>query len=137
MIEKEEIAGDLFVRIIYLQRTDSTYDSVNFDDPIATLSYFKRLYQNFLQSPDEVVDKYFKDMMKLFKLRGGLRTKEGSTNSAEVQAQHIMRSAAEKVHIAFQESNKDSFVVFEVINEAFGSLLGLMHDCISDDDSSS
>ena len=82
-----------------------------------------------------MVDKLFKDIMKNVKVRSRLRTKEGSTNSPEVQAQHIMRSAAEKIHIAFQELNMDSFVVFGVINEAFDSLLDLIHGDGHDDSS--
>jgi len=120
--------------IIYIQRTDTTYDSVNFDDPISTLSYFKKVYQPFSQTSDEEVDKHFEPMMSYFERT----TKRGSELSAEVQAHQIMRSAAEKIHATFQELDRDMYgirvmTVTGVISEAHHSLVRLMHRCIVDE----
>jgi hypothetical protein len=43
--------------IIYIQHIDSTYDSVDFDDPISTLSYFKKIFLSFSKLSDEEVNK--------------------------------------------------------------------------------
>ena len=110
---------------IRVQQTDIAYDSVNFDDPISTIPYFTKLCQPFVQYSEEELNRLFKGLM--------MRTKDGSTKSVEVQMQHIMRSAAEKIHGAFREYNRDSIATAElvslVIEEAFKSLLDLMHDC--------
>ena len=116
-------------KLIYLQQTDFTYDSVNFDDPVSTLSYFKKLFQSFSRISDEEVEKIFKDMMGFI----NKRSMEGSIHSSEIQAQHIMKTAAEKIHTAFQELNRDSFVVtarfvFQVMKEAVDGLVDLIHD---------
>ena len=120
---------------ICIQHTDITYDSVNFDDPISTLSYFKKIYKQFrLESEEEEVDRVFTSMMQLFKMR----VEKGSKISAEVQAQHIMRSAAEKIHIAFRGLNQNSIGDAEqtaliATVEAMQSLLELMDDCHNED----
>ena len=41
-------------------------------------------------------------------MRQRVKTKNGSTQSAEVQLHHIMRSVAEKIHRTLQELNEDS-----------------------------
>ena len=110
-------------KLIYVQHTDISYDSIDFDDPISTLSYFKKIYQIVALEPEEEIDKAFIFMMEIF------------TENAQVQAQGIMRSAAEKIHGAFRELNRDSYghtmkFVVEVIKEADNGLLRLMRDCI-------
>ena len=67
-----------------------------------------------------------------------MTTEKGSKIPAEVQAQHIMRSAAEKLHGVIREFNPDSFgkvgiIALEVIVEALHSLAELLPD---QDDSS-
>jgi len=131
VVEDGELALGLLASIIYIQQTDVTYDSVNFDDPISTLSYFKKLYQSFSRASEEEVDQLFKDLTRLMKYEG--------SKSAEVEAQHIMRSAAEKIHVAFRELNQDSIAntanfVFLVLKEAVGSLIDLVQDSDDDDD---
>jgi len=131
VIENGEKFQGYMAMIIYIQHTDTSYESVNFDDPISTLSYFKKIYQSYSRDSEEEVDQTFKKLMWAFKLR----TENGSRKSGEVQAQHIMRSAAEKIHNAFRELNRDSFpltagVVVNVIGEAMNSLVLLMGDCL-------
>ncbi|KAF8814005.1 hypothetical protein BYT27DRAFT_7083022 [Phlegmacium glaucopus] len=133
VVEDGELALGLLASIIYIQQTDITYDSINFEDPISTLSYFKKLYQSFSRASEEEVDQLFKDLTRLMK-------REGSSKSAEVEAQQIMRSAAEKIHIAFRELNQDSIsntanFVFLVLKEAVESLIDLVQDSEDDDDS--
>ena len=131
MIKDEEMAADILSRIIYLQRTDFTYDSVNFDDPASTLSYFKNLYQCYTQTSEEEVDRVFNELMEIYELK----TKAGFTNSSEVKAQHIMRSTAEKIHNSFRDLNLDSIDVFQVMEKAVESLVGLIRDRDGDDSS--
>ena len=74
----------------------------------------------------------FNDLMTLVINK---RTKGVSEKSAEVQAQHIMRLAAEKIHGAIRELNQDSesivntaeFVLL-VMEEAVKSLLDLSYE---------
>lgn len=136
VVEDGELALGLLASIIYIQQTDITYDSVNFDDPISTLSYFKKLYQSFSRASEEEVDQLFKDLTRLMKQR-----EVDSATSAETEAQHIMRSAAEKIHAAFRELNQDSIsntanFVFLVLKEAVESLINLVQDSDDDDDDS-
>lgn len=131
MVEDGELALGLLASIIYIQQTDITYDSINFDDPLSTLSYFKKLYQSFSRTSDEEVDQLFKDLTRLLKTE--------SSKSAETQAHDIMRSAAEKIHNAFRELNQDSIAnttnfVFLVLKEAVESLIDLVQDSDDDDD---
>ena len=50
--------------MIFFQHVDMTaYDSVNFDDPKSTLSYFRNLYLAFMTSEDLEVKQVFNDMM--------------------------------------------------------------------------
>jgi hypothetical protein len=133
-----ESGGDIQRSIkwtIYVQHIDATYDSVNFDDPISTLSYFKKIGLPFFNRSEDAVDEMFKRMTLIF----NKRTEKGSKLFPEVQAQQIMRSAAEKVHLAFQELNRDHsytttvLIVGEVIAEAWSTLARLTRDCINEE----
>lgn len=131
MIEDGEQALSLLASIIAIQQTDTNYDSVNFDDPISTLSYFKKLYQSFSWTSDEEVGQLFEGFIRLLKTHG--------SKSAEIKAQEIMRSAAEKIHTAFRDLNQDSIsdtsnLVFTTLNDALESLINLIED-LDDDDS--
>ena len=114
-------------RLIFIQRTDSTYDSVNFDDPISNLAYFKKLYQSYSWTSDQEIDEMFTNAMETFKMK----TKEGSTVSAEAQALHIMRTAAEAIHRVLRKLNGDTFLDSAVtalifMRQAMDNLLDLM-----------
>ena len=52
-------------RMFYIQQTDFTYNSVNFDDPISNLSYFEKLYRTFSHSSEKGIDEYFKYLMQV------------------------------------------------------------------------
>ena len=52
-------------RMFYIQQTDFTYNSVNFDHPISNLSYFKKLYRTFSHSSEKEIDEYFKYLMQV------------------------------------------------------------------------
>jgi hypothetical protein len=126
-------------RIIFIQQTDSTYDSVDFDDHISTLSYFKKLYRSFLSHSEEEVDEMLNGMTLYFK-------EHGSKISAEVQAHHIMRSAAEKIHGAFRGLKRDMYAytiaddivtgAIQEVLEKFRDLLGDCNDKLEEDNSS-
>ena len=121
--------------MIYVQQADIAYDSVDFDDPISTQSYFKKLFLSYLNT--EEIEKYVNDMVMQISTK---KTKEVSEKSVEVQAQHIMRSAAEKVHGAFQELKRDSIIttadfVALVMDEAIRSLIYAVYGDDDDDDS--
>ena len=131
-IEKEEIYQRYWTAIINIQHADISYDSVNFDDPISTISYFKKIYRPYSHVPDETVDQWFNIMADTF-------TKGGPKKSAEVQAQNIMRRAAKKVHNAFRELESKSCadtadLVFDVMLEADIRLLSLMRECLFGDE---
>jgi len=86
-------------RIIRIQRTDTTYDSVDFGDPISTISYFKKLCQAAGKS-EEVVDRTINNSMALIVDK---ETKDDSIKYPGVKALSIMKSTAEKIHGAYQE----------------------------------
>jgi glutaredoxin-related protein len=112
-----KLKPDYLAAMIYLQQTDMTYDSVNFDDHMSTLSYFAKLSQPFFK--DNAEEKAKSYVARITKQR-------------KVQAQDIMRSAAEKIHVVFRESNPDSIatanLVLPVMAEAFKSLSDLARD---------
>jgi hypothetical protein len=132
VIEDEEFALKYMVNMIYVQRLDNTYDSVNFDDPISTLSYFKKLFQSFSRSSDKEIDILFKELVRRLKTRS-------DSESVEAEAQRIMRSAAEKIHGAFRDLKHDSITdttafVHLAFVEAFEGLIDLVPDREDDDD---
>ena len=117
----------LVKELVYLHETDITYDSVNFDDPISTASYFTKLMAGKGEFCEILIDS----------MGQTVRSKDGSTQSAEVPMHHIMRSAAEKVHDAFREFNRDSSAMgsFELlmsvkyaVNEALRSILDVLKE---------
>ncbi|KAF8971930.1 hypothetical protein BDZ97DRAFT_1153950 [Flammula alnicola] len=133
LVEDSEIALGLLASIIYIQQADMQYDKIDFDDPIATLAYFKKLYQSFSRIPADEVDELFKDLTRLMKL--------GGENNPELQGHRIMRTAAEQIHVAFQELNQDSIsntanFVLLVMRDALEGLIELVQDT-EDDDSDS
>ena len=117
------------MKMMFVQQADIAYDSVNFDDPISTKSYFKKLFLSFTSNSEEG-EQIFNDLMMRISKK---KTKEGSKISPEVEAQHIMKLAAEKIHGALRELNRDSIVitaefVMLVMQEALRSLIELMYD---------
>jgi viroplasmin and RNaseH domain-containing protein len=118
-----------YMGTIYIQQMDISYDSVDFDDPISTLSYFKKLYRSCTFLSEEEVERRWKSIMLFIKMK----TEEGSTKSAEVQLHHIMRSAAEKIHGALNQDSdsvatpkQTSEFVTLVMTEAIHNIIGLL-----------
>lgn len=128
LIDSEEAEDK--AKMIYIQQMDITYDSVNFDDPLSTLSYFAKLCQPFTPHSEEEFNQQFKIlMMQIIKMGA----KDDSIISAEFQALHIMRSTAEKIHSVFRELNRDADastaeLVTLVVTEALASLIYLARD---------
>ena len=139
MIEDDDKTQSHLVKMIFVQKTDIDYDSVDFDDPLSTLSYFKKLYLSFaLSTKYEDADQIFNDLMTGIIVS---KTKKDSKNLAKVKAHHIMRLAAEKIHGSLRELNQDSIpttaeFLFNVMLEALDSLLELLSDTDDDDDMS-
>ena len=129
VIEGGEEVQQYVAGIICIQHMDiTTYNSVNFDDPISTLSYYKKIYRCYSQDSEEEIDGTFEFLMEFF-------TTRGSKISAEVRMHHIIRSTAEKIHSAFQELSRDPYLitskfVMELIAEADQRFISLIHDCI-------
>jgi len=126
-IDDSELALSLLASTIYIQQADRAFNQVNLQDPHATLTYFKKLYQAFSRDPPEDVDDLFKELTRL-----------GERNNAEGEAHDIMRTAAEQVHAAFQDLNQNSVsstanYVLSVMREALESLIGLVEDADDDD----
>ncbi|KIM38178.1 hypothetical protein M413DRAFT_76336 [Hebeloma cylindrosporum] len=134
LVEDSEIALGLLASMIYIQRVDMEHDTVDFSDPSATLSYFKRLYQSFTRVPTEEVDDLFADLTRRMKLSG--------EHNLDAEAHQIMSKAAEKIHSAFQTLNEESIsttanFVLQVMKDALESLITLIEDTEDDDDSDS
>ncbi len=130
-VEDSEVALLLLAGMIYIQQVDMGFDDVDLDDSIATLFYFKTLYQAFSRAPPHEVDELFKDLTRLMKV--------GGPHDAEGEAHRIMRSAAEQIHAVFQNLNQDSIsntanYVLQVMREAVESLIELAQD--NEDDES-
>ncbi|KAF8167195.1 hypothetical protein B0H34DRAFT_4405 [Crassisporium funariophilum] len=129
LVEDSEMALGLLASMIYIQQTDLDYNAVDLDDRTSTLEYFKRLYQSFSRIPPDEVDDIFKDLSRLMKSGG---------SNAEMEAHRIMRTAAEKIHVAFQELNQDSIsntanFVLLVLKDALEGLIDLVEDQEDDD----
>jgi hypothetical protein len=130
-VEDSEVALLLLAGVIYIQQVDMGFDEVDLDDSIATLFYFKSLYQAFSRAPPDEVDELFKDLTRLMKV--------GGPSDAEGEAHRIVRSAAEQIHTVFQNLNQDSIsdtanYVLQVMREAVESLIELAQD--NEDDES-
>jgi hypothetical protein len=135
VIKKGESIQKLMGGIIQIQKMDNTtYDSVDFEDFISTLSYFKKIDQIYTSSSEEEADQKFETMMFFLKRM----IERDSESSAGVQAQQVMRLAAEKIHDAFRELNRDSFLitalsVMQVIPDANISLSRLVLNWIKEE----
>jgi hypothetical protein len=127
--DEGETKQNNMVKIIYIQYVVyTTYDSVDFDDPISTTSYFKKLYLLLLGAPEleEQIDEIFEQLTQFFKGK----IEKGSKKPIDVEGQHIMKSAAEKIHGNFRDIKPGSFTVGvnfarNVMNEAMVDLMGL------------
>ena len=76
---KQQIMADM----ILVQHIDSTYDSVNFDDFISTLSYFIKLEQYYLGISEEQADIRMENLNRKYFIEGAA-TRE--------RAHQVMRS---------------------------------------------
>ncbi|KDR85995.1 hypothetical protein GALMADRAFT_219046 [Galerina marginata CBS 339.88] len=133
IVEDSEVALGLLASMIYIQQADMEYNTVNLDDSLATLSYFKKLYQSFSRIPADEVDDLFKDLTRLMKL--------GGEKNPEAEAHRIMRTASEQIHNAFQELNQESIsstanFILLVMRDALDGLIDLVQDADDDDDDS-
>ena len=100
--EEGENVQNHLAKIIYVQYVVTTiYDSVDFDDSISTISYFKKLYQILFSNvrSEEEVDEVFKRMTQMWKGK----IMKGSKEPIEVHGRHIMKSAVEKIHRSFRD----------------------------------
>jgi len=136
----EILIARLMAKLIYILKTDATYDSVNFDDPISTRSYFVKFCLDVTHtvSEEEELNQTFKNLMS----RIIMKTKDGSKQSAEGPIHLIMRSSSEKIHDIIREFNsrcQDSksdchgwgevlIAVGHANLEALHSISDLMHD---------
>ena len=135
MIEDGETAQFFATNAIHTQHIDSTYDFVNFDDPISTLFYYQRLRRVVLQYHLEGSRKEFDQWLEVMLFL--VLTQKDSKISAKAQAYSIMRSAAEKIHNAFRTLNQDScaeIVVFVMgtIVESDSRLISLVGDYLDE-----
>ena len=134
-VDSDELTYAHLVKMIYIQQTDTTYDSVDFDDHASTLSYFKKLFLSVsLSSKPEEADEFFSELMLRINKK---RTRKDSKIDAEMRAYQIMRLAAEKIHGALRELNQDSIpttaqLLMDVMMEALSSLADLSY--YGDDD---
>lgn len=87
-------------RTIHLQHIDKEYNTVNFEDPTATLIYFKKLYGSSMLEPTEKVDQTF-DALNACMNRVG-------NDVTGAQAHWIMRTAADNIHSSFRRLNQQT-----------------------------
>ncbi|KAH9486095.1 hypothetical protein JR316_0000159 [Psilocybe cubensis] len=130
LVEEGEITLGLLVNVIYLQRADMSYSNINLEDSAETLIYFKKLYQAFARIPQEEVDDLFKDLSRMIK-----------AGETEVEAHRIMRTAAEQIHLAFQDLDHDSIAstsnyIFDIMREALENLIDLIPENVDDESDS-
>ena len=85
---------------IWIQRTNSTYDSVDFGDPVCIITYFKKLFQALTVQYEggSDIERVINIILVQIIDRG---IKDG------VKALSIMKSTAVKIHGAFQELDWD------------------------------
>ena len=84
-------------KTIRIQRTDTTYDSVDFGDPMSNVSYFKKLLEAKGMRQKDVDLIVNKIMARII----DKETKDG------MKALSIMKSTADKIHGAFQKLSWD------------------------------
>jgi hypothetical protein len=135
MIDGAEEIKKHLAKIIYVQRTDTTYDSVDFDDPMSVIEYFAKLYHPlYLQDSEEEINQIIAGLMlQIFRKD----TKDGSKKSG-IQALLIMRSAAMKVHNAFQELDSNQVKdIADLVMLAMVEALESIKNLANDDDESS
>jgi hypothetical protein len=100
-----EQSRDIATKIIWIQRIDTTYDSVDFGDPTSTVSYFKKLYQAVSRFSEEDVDRTLNILMART-IDKETKDADGSIKSSEAKALSIMKSTAEKIHGDFQKMGR-------------------------------
>ena len=90
--------------IVYIQRTDTTFDSVDFDDPRSIIYYFIKLFQSRTGVSEEEAHG---TIIGLIKRIFDKETNDDSKNSPGVEALLIMTWTAKHIHGAFQELSPD------------------------------
>lgn len=104
--------------MIYIQKADTGFNKVDLNDPIATLKYFKALYQGLTRFPRDEVDVLFKDITQLLK--------PGGDQNTELEAHRIMRDAAEKIHAILEDLKQEP----QSLNDAIQCILFTMKDAL-------
>ena len=93
----DELLRIISWKTIKIQRTNTTYDSVDFGDPMSIVSYFKKLLEAKWMRQKDVNLIVNKIMARII----DKETKDG------MKALSIMKSTADKIHGAFQELSWD------------------------------
>ena len=125
--------------MISVQKADSDYDSVDFEDFTSTLSHFKKLSRPSTTMSEEEIDNHYNEFMAKTIMKQTKKDPEKSAAEVELEVQDIFRLAAEKIHGAFRELQPDSIETTAeflqlVVQEAWMKLFELLSD---DDDNSS
>jgi len=113
----------MMTRMILVQQTDATYDSVDFGDPMSIMTYFEKILQVTTGLSEEKVHSYILVVRAIY-----METKDDSMQIPGLKALSIMKSTADKIHGALQGLGPDedpSAVMFFVqltVNEAVRSL---------------
>jgi hypothetical protein len=133
-----EYTQNILAKMIYIQYVaTTTYDTVDFDDPISTMFYFKKLFKpltGITKSEEPQIDEMFTQMMWVWKGR----VEKGSKKPIKIKGVHIMKSAAEKIHCAFRDIKPGSSTIqidfaLEVIIEAMNDLSRLLDESVIED----
>jgi len=122
-IKQGEQVRKMMTRMILVQQTDATYDSVDFGDPMSIMTYFEKILQVTTGLSEEKVHSYILVVRAIY-----METKDDSMRIPGLKALSIMKSTADKIHGALQGLGPDedpSAVMFFVqltVNEAVRSL---------------
>ena len=92
------------MKLIYIQRTDSTFHTIDPHEPMSIISYFKKLLQSISLNSDKEIDRVIDNMMVQIVKK---ETKDDSIKIPGIEALLIMISTVVKIHVACQELGRD------------------------------
>ncbi|KAF8883616.1 hypothetical protein CPB84DRAFT_185370 [Gymnopilus junonius] len=111
-----EVGRNGILAIACILHTDTGYSNVDFEDPRATLKYYRKLIESHTMLPTRDIDSLFDELVDLLHKRGEKLT--------GTMAHDIMRTAARNIHDSFQKLAPES--MGQVIREVSGELTNSM-----------
>lgn len=131
LIEAEEETHARLPNIVDLLRVDKEYDDVDLDDPMATMTYFKRLaYASIpqVESEDRIETLFYVLLSNLHSQ--GEKDPVGRVHK-------VLRPSVERIHQVLEEPDFKSFPYFHRLNailEIFQETFQIISDMVDDDE---